>query len=158
LLPNGSERYRFYNKEVNQPPVAFGIGWYRSLPAYLGEIMPTKTLPNIESEATQRPQVRSKQIGVRLTEDEYAEFEQLAWKSGRTIGDWARDRLVANAETHIDEFDHLMTEIVGLQLFLTEALSPVVCGQRMTSEQYDALLRNVKATILLLKLRMSRRS
>ena len=39
-----------------------------------------------------------------------------------------------------------MTEIVGLQLFLTEALSPVVCGQRMTSEQYDALLRNVKTT------------
>jgi hypothetical protein len=39
-----------------------------------------------------------------------------------------------------------MTEIVGLQLFLTEALSPVACGQRLTSEQYDALMRNVKLT------------
>ena len=108
--------------------------------------MVTKTLPDNESEMAQRPQARSNQIGVRLTEDEYAEFERLAWKSGRTIGDWARDRLIANTGASVDEFNHLMTEIVGLQLFLTEALSPVVCGQRMTSEQYDALLRNVKAT------------
>jgi hypothetical protein len=106
----------------------------------------TKTLPDNDSEMAQRPQVRSKQIGVRLTEGEYAEMERLAWKSGRTIGDWARDRLIANTEASVEEFNHLMTEIVGLQLFLTEALSPVVCGQRMTSEQYDALLRNVKAT------------
>jgi hypothetical protein len=45
----------------------------------------TKTLPDNELEMAQRPQARSKQIGVRLTEDEYAEFERLAWKSGRTI-------------------------------------------------------------------------
>jgi hypothetical protein len=106
----------------------------------------TKILPDNEPVMAQRPQARNKQIGVRLTEGEYAEFERLAWKSGRTIGDWARDRLMATTEASVDEFNHLMIEIVGLQLFLTEALSPVACGQRMTSDQYDALLRNVKAT------------
>ena len=78
--------------------------------------MATKALPDNELEMAQRPQARSKQIGVRLTEDEYAEFERLAWKSGRTIGDWARDRLIANTGASVDEFNHLMTEIVGLQL------------------------------------------
>jgi hypothetical protein len=108
--------------------------------------MPSKTLRASDSEPAQRPPIRNRQIGVRLTEDEYRDFEQLAWRSGRTIGDWARDHLIASAKSPIDEFNHLMTEIVGLQLFLTEALSPVACGQRLTSEQYDALMRNVKLT------------
>jgi hypothetical protein len=38
-----------------------------------------------------------------------------------------------------------MTEIIGLQLFLTKALSSVVCGERMSVEQYQELMRNVKA-------------
>jgi hypothetical protein len=37
-----------------------------------------------------------------------------------------------------------MTEIVALQLFLTNALSPVACGERMSAEQYQELMRNVK--------------
>ena len=40
--------------------------------------------------------------------------------------------------------DPLMTEIVALQLFLTNALSPVACGERMSAEQYQELMRNVK--------------
>jgi hypothetical protein len=30
-----------------------------------------------------------------------------------------------------------MTEIVALQLFLTDVLSPVACGERMSAEQYQ---------------------
>jgi hypothetical protein len=37
-----------------------------------------------------------------------------------------------------------MTEIIGLQLFLTNALSPVVCGERISAEQSEDLMRNVK--------------
>ncbi|MGA2335044.1 MAG: hypothetical protein ABSG08_06675 [Terriglobales bacterium] len=37
-----------------------------------------------------------------------------------------------------------MTEIVALQLFLTDVLSPVVCGEHMSAEQYQNLMRNVK--------------
>jgi hypothetical protein len=89
--------------------------------------------------------VRSRQIGVRLTEEEYAEFEQMAWKSGKTMGDWAREQLLTSSEIPSDTFAHLMTEIIGLQLFLTKALSSVVCGERMSIEQYQELMRNVKA-------------
>ena len=37
-----------------------------------------------------------------------------------------------------------MTEIVALQLFLTDVLSPVACGEQMSAEQYQELMRNVK--------------
>jgi hypothetical protein len=37
-----------------------------------------------------------------------------------------------------------MTEIVALQLFLTEVLSPLARGERISAEQYEKLMRNVK--------------
>lgn len=37
-----------------------------------------------------------------------------------------------------------MTEIVALQLFLTDVLSPVACGERTSAEQYQELMQNVK--------------
>jgi hypothetical protein len=109
----------------------------------LEEIMTTNPAANSERESVQRPAVRSRQIGVRITEEEYAEFEQMAWKSGKTLGDWARERIM-QPQFSGDAFAHLLTEIVGLQLFLTNTLSSVVRGERMSVEQYQELMRNVK--------------
>jgi len=49
-----------------------------------------------------------------------------------------------------------MTEIVALQLFLTNALSPVACGERMSAKQYQELMRNVKPTSTAPRARSSR--
>jgi hypothetical protein len=107
--------------------------------------MATNLPTNTVSESVQRPAARSRQIGVRITEEEYSEFEQMAWKSGKTMGDWAREQLLTSSEIANDAFAHLMTEIIGLQLFLTKALSSVVCGERIGKEEYQELMRNVKA-------------
>jgi hypothetical protein len=123
--------------------VFVGIVCYR---CHWREIMATKTLTNSDSESVQHPAVRSRQIGVRLTEEEYSDFEKIAWKSGKTIGDWARERLLAQPATDDAATTFLMTEIIGLQLFLTNALSPIVCGERISAEQYEDLMRNVKTT------------
>jgi hypothetical protein len=108
--------------------------------------MASKALSNSTKETVKRPAVRSRQIGVRLTEEEYAKFEQSAWKSGRTIGDWVRETVlkVAHSSPVALGADPLMTEIVALQLFLTNVLSPVACGGRMSAEQYQELMCNVK--------------
>jgi hypothetical protein len=68
-------------------------------------------------------------------------IEAAAARAGKTPSEWARDALLIAADTSSDQ---LMTEIVGLQLFLTNALSPVVRGERMSAEQYQELMRNVK--------------
>jgi hypothetical protein len=40
--------------------------------------------------------------------------------------------------------DHLMAEIVALHSFLTDVLSPVARGERVSAEEYQELMRNVK--------------
>ena len=107
----------------------------------------SKTLSVDSSEMISRPAVRSRQIGVRLTETEYAALEKVAWKSGRTIGDWSREQLLMAIEMTENAASStlLLTEIIGLQLFLTNVLAPIACGDRMSSEQYQDLMRHVKA-------------
>jgi hypothetical protein len=39
----------------------------------------------------------------------------------------------------------LLTEIIGLQMFLTNALALLLQGARMSAEQYQDLMRHVKA-------------
>jgi hypothetical protein len=65
---------------------------------------------------------------------------------GRALGEWVREAILKAAHSSFTGLgaDHLMTEIVALQLFLTEVLSPVTCGERMSAEQYRGLMRNAK--------------
>jgi hypothetical protein len=65
---------------------------------------------------------------------------------GRALGEWVREAVLKAARSSSGALgaDPLMTEIVALQLFLTNALSPVACGERMSAEQYQELMRNVK--------------
>jgi hypothetical protein len=107
----------------------------------------SKILSVDSSESISRPAVRSRQIGVRLTETEYAALEKVAWKSGRTIGDWSREQLLMAIETTENggSFNLLLTEIIGLQMFLTNVLAPLVQGERLSSEQYQDLMRHVRA-------------
>jgi hypothetical protein len=62
------------------------------------------------------------------------------------LGEWVREAVLKVARSSAGALgaDPLMTEIVALQLFLTNVLSPVVCGERMSTEQYQELMRNVK--------------
>jgi len=108
--------------------------------------MATKSLFD-GTEPAQRPDVRSRQIGVRLTEPEYTTLEKLAWAEGRTIGDWARERLLVHMGAPSGDIPtgHLLTEIIGLQLFLSHVLGPLACGQTITTAQYEELLRQVRA-------------
>jgi hypothetical protein len=109
--------------------------------------MKDKTLSVEGSEPISRPGVRRRQIGVRLTETEYAALEKVAWKSGRTIGDWSREQLLRAIEMTKNGACSplLLTEIIGLQMFLTNVLAPLVQGDRLTTEQYQDLMRHVKA-------------
>jgi hypothetical protein len=105
----------------------------------------SKILSVDSSESISRPAVRSRQIGVRLTETEYAALEKVAWKSGRTIGDWSREQLLMAIEmTENGASALLLTEIIGLQMFLTNVLAAIACGERLSSEQYQDLMRHVK--------------
>ena len=90
---------------------------------------------------------RTVTASTKVTELELGELERAASQRGVRLGEWVREVLLREARSPSDavSLTHLMTEIVGLQLFLTNALTPVVCGERITATQYEELLQKVKA-------------
>ncbi|WP_420239624.1 hypothetical protein ACOBR2_08670 [Telmatobacter bradus] len=91
---------------------------------------------------------RAVTLSTKITPQELELITAASEANGRALGEWVREVLLT--EIHSPSIalgaDQLMTEIIGLQLFLTNALAPIVCGEHISAEQYDDLMRNVKAT------------
>ena len=56
-----------------------------------------------------------------------------------------RDSDQMNSGDHINYGKRLLTQIVGLQVFLTNVLSPMSRGEWPDAEQYEEIMRQVKA-------------
>lgn len=110
--------------------------------------MATKPVIDTQPEPAQRPDVRSRQIGVRLSESDYAALEKLAWAEGRSPGEWARELLSRAVRIGTEEriAEHAFTELVGLELLVMNALQPLVSGQKMEAEQFRKLVEQIQAT------------
>ncbi len=89
---------------------------------------------------------RTQSIATRFTQEEEKALMEKAEAQGQNLREWAREVLLREAygSTLAVGPDQIMTEIVALQLFLTNALSAVTRGERMSPEQYQELMRNVK--------------
>ena len=89
---------------------------------------------------------RTQSIATRFTREEEKALLEKARAQGQNLREWAREVLLREAygSTPAVSSEKILTEIIGLQLFLTNALSSVVCGERMSAEQYQELMRNVK--------------
>jgi hypothetical protein len=89
---------------------------------------------------------RTVTLSTKITPQELELIAAASEADGRALGEWVREAVLKAARSSSLSLgpDHLMTEIVALQLFLTDVLSPVACGERMSVEQYQELMRNVK--------------
>jgi hypothetical protein len=89
---------------------------------------------------------RDRSLNTKLTRSELAVVNAASEADGRAIGEWVREAVLkaARASSVCVATDDLMTEIVALQLFLTDVLSPVACGERMSAQQYQDSMRKVK--------------
>jgi hypothetical protein len=94
----------------------------------------------------QAREFRTFTASTKVTELELNELERAAAECGIRLGEWIREAVLKAARSSSGALgaDPLMTEIVALQLFLTNVLSPVARGERMSAEQYQELMRNVK--------------
>ncbi len=110
--------------------------------------MPTiHTMPERCAEKLRGRDRRSQNLSTKLTREEEMLIEAAASASGKTPSEWARDVVLREAKSPSDSVstETLLTEIVGLQLFLTNVLSPIACGEQMSPDQYQELMRHVKA-------------
>jgi hypothetical protein len=100
------------------------------------------------TEQRTRRAARTRTIGVRVTEPEYLAFEGEAWRAGKTVADWARDQILSrsSAANSASLQERTLTELVGIELLLINALPPLLRGERIPQERVEALWKQVQTT------------
>ena len=91
-----------------------------------------------------KPPLRTKSIGFKVSEEEYARLETAAQASGRTLGEWCREAILrgwsaSDAERH----DPALAEIVGVRLLLVNVLRPLAAGEKLAPEAFDKMLDQI---------------
>ena len=91
---------------------------------------------------------RTQNLSTKLTEEEERRMARAAQAAGKTLSEWAREVLLkaASSSLHGVEDALLLTEIVGVQLLLMNALAPLTRGEQLDAEQYEGLLKRVQLT------------
>ena len=97
------------------------------------------------SEQRTKRAARTKTIGVRVTEPEYLALEGEAWRAGKTVADWARDQILSRSPAASLQ-ERTLTELVGIELLLINALPPLLRGERIPQERVEALWKKVQTT------------
>jgi hypothetical protein len=75
-----------------------------------------------------KPPLRTKSIGFKVSEEEYAQLETAAQASGQTLGEWCREMILRGCASH----DPALAEIIGVRLLLVNVLGPVAAGEKVT--------------------------
>ncbi|MGB8065151.1 MAG: hypothetical protein WCF26_24915 [Candidatus Sulfotelmatobacter sp.] len=88
-----------------------------------------------------KPPLRTKSIGFKVSEEEYAQMETAAQASGRTLGEWCRQVVLASASDA--RRDPALAEILGVRLLLVNVLGPVAAGEKVTAEKFNQLLDQI---------------
>lgn len=100
-----------------------------------------------------KPSLRTKSIGTKVTEEEYAELERAAQTGGKTLGEWCREIMLANMNGHGSngqqhggsESHALMAELVALRTILLNVLYKQANGEGLTAEEMQRLIERADA-------------
>ena len=93
-----------------------------------------------------KPPLRTKSIGFKVSQEEYAQLETAAQTSGRTLGEWCREVVLASGQetkpTGPDGADAqaLMAELVALRAILLNVLFKLANGEKPTAEEMQRLI------------------
>jgi len=91
---------------------------------------------------------RTQTISTKLTPEEECELERAALAAGKKMAEWVREVLLERARENQSEAGRdaiLLTEIVGIQLFLMNVLSPFTRGELLSADEYESIVRAVQA-------------
>ena len=103
-----------------------------------------------------KPSLRTKSIGTKVTEEEYAKLELTAQAGGKTLGEWCREVMLASANAHVakgqlsdgSEGLALMAEFLALRTVLLNVLFREANGEMLTAEQMQTLIDRADANKL----------
>jgi len=94
-----------------------------------------------------KPPLRTKSIGFKVSEEEYARLEEAARAGGFTLGEWCRQVVLEDASSEEmkptetgAEGQALMAELVALRAILLNVLFKLVNGQTLTAVEMQRLI------------------
>lgn len=89
---------------------------------------------------------RSESIATRFTPAEAKALLRRAEESGQNLREWAREVLLRELRGSASSpmGSTMLTEIVGLHLFLINVLSPIARGECISQEYFQEILRHVR--------------
>ena len=94
-----------------------------------------------------KPNLRTKSVGTKVSEEEFARLEQAAQKASKTLGEWCREVMLGSAKgqpangagAHAGA-EALMAEVVALRAILLNVLFKQANGECLTSEEMRRLI------------------
>jgi hypothetical protein len=91
-----------------------------------------------------KPPLRTKSIGFKVSEEEYALLETAAQADGRTLGEWCREAILrGGSSSDAERHDPALAEIVGVRLLLVNVLRPLAAGEKLAPEAFDKMLDQI---------------
>lgn len=96
--------------------------------------------------AGQKPAFRIHTTSAKLTEEELEAFNKLAGRQAIRPAELLRSLILKAIEDDKNPTisDPLFTELIGLKLFLVNALQPVCSGKTLEPREYDSLVQTVR--------------
>ena len=94
-----------------------------------------------------KPLLRTKSIGTKVSDEEYAALEKLAQARGLTLGEWCREVMLASANGAGGGAgaEVLMGELVALRTILLNVLFKQANGETITAEAMQQLIDRADA-------------
>jgi hypothetical protein len=94
-----------------------------------------------------KPPLRTKTLGTKVSEEEFAQLEAAASERGLTLSEWCRKTLLASVngqeEKSVDSDktgQALMAELVALRAILLNVLFKLANGEKPTAEEMQRLI------------------
>ena len=100
-----------------------------------------------------KPTLRTKSIGTKVSEEEYAQLEHAAQAGAKTLSEWCRQVMLASVNGHSAdvqksggaELQALMAELVALRTILLNVLYKLANGEKLTAEEMQRLIERADA-------------
>jgi len=97
-----------------------------------------------------KPPFRTKSLGTKVSDGEYARLEALASARGQTISELIRAVLLEeiaapNGHGHTAAEQTLLAEVVGLRTILLNLFFKLASGERITAEEMQRLIERADA-------------
>ena len=93
-----------------------------------------------------KPALRTKSVGFKVTEKEYALLGAVAQRYGRSLGEWCREVLLASGQETKPaglggaEAQALMAELVALRAILLNVVYKLANGEKLTADEMQRLI------------------